>query len=231
MFLRERGGVRHCVLRCDRPVRLDREREPVIVGALPDARFRNGEVRPPHRVVDRVDAHDVHGHSAVERMLFGLHIAAPLVDVQLAPDLPVLLQREQQLIGVHDGDGAVRLDIAGVDGSRLAMLDMEHRLVDVGRDDEGELLQPLDDLVHVFDDARNGLVLVHHAVQAERPHRRAAERGEQHASQRVAEGVAVAPLKRLQAKLGGVLVVLPLGHLDQMGPDEAGQIQSRHHLE
>jgi len=85
--------------------------------------------------------------------------------------------------------------------------------------------------VHVFDDARDGLVLVHHAIQAERPHRGAAERGEQHPAQRVAEGIAVAPLQRLQAELGGVLVVFPLGHLDQMGPDEAGQIEGRDHLE
>src|SRR5213592_3910509 len=62
-------------------------------------------------------------------------------------------------------------------------------------------------------------------------HTAAPQRREQHPPQRVAEGVAVAPLERLQAELGCVLVVFPLGHLDQMRPDQAGQIEGRHHLE
>ena len=231
MLLRERGSVGYRVLRRDRPVGLDRERQPVVVRALPDARLGNGKVGAPHRIVDRVDADHIHGHGAVERMLLGLHVAASLVDVQLTRDVPVVLQREEELVRVHDRDRAVGLDVASIHGPRLAVLDVEHRLVHVGGDHQRQLLQPLDDLVDVLDDSRDGLVLVHHAVQAERPDRRAAQRGQQHSPERVAEGVAVAALQWLEPELGRVRVVLPLGHLHQVGPDEPGQIESRHHLE
>src|SRR2546430_4531971 len=47
-------------------------------------------------------------------------------------------------------------------------------------------------------------------------------------TQRVAESVAVAPLERLESELGGIRVVFPLGHLDQVGADQPAQIKSRH---
>src|SRR5207247_11107120 len=56
--------------------------------------------------------------------------------------------------------------------------------------------QPLNDLVHVLDHPGDGLVPVHDAVQAERPNGRARQGRKQHPTQRVAEGVAVAPLER-----------------------------------
>src|SRR5206468_10649966 len=84
---------------------------------------------------------------------------------------------------------------------------------------------------HVFDDARDGLVLVHHAIDPERPHCGAPQRRQQQAPQRIAQRVAVAPLQRLEPELGGIRVVLALGHLDQMRPDQPRQIKSRNHLE
>jgi len=75
-------------------------------------------------------------------------------------------------------------------------------------------------------------MLVDDAIQAERPHRRPSQGREQHAPQRIPEGVAIAPLERLKPKLGGIRVVFPLGHLDQVGADQPGQIKGRHdHLE
>jgi hypothetical protein len=62
-------------------------------------------------------------------------------------------------------------------------------------------LEVADDLVHVLDDADDGLVLVDHAVDAEAPDRGAAQRREQHAPHAVAERVAEAALERLQAEL------------------------------
>jgi len=107
---------------------------------------------------------------------------------------------------------------------------VQHRFVDVGRQHQGELFQALDDLVDVFHHAGDGLVLVHHTVQPERPHRCTPERGQQHPPQRVAERVAVAALERLEPELGGVGVVLPLGHFDDVRVDQPGQIESRDHL-
>ena len=231
VLLRERRGIGDGVLRRDRAVGLDAEREAIVVGALADARLGHGEVRAPHRIVDGVDAHHVHRQGPVDRMLFRLDVAPALVHVQLAADLAVVLQREQQLFRVDDGGGAVRLDVPGVYRPGRAPLHVQHRFVHVGGEHEGQLLEALDDLVHVFDHARNGLMLVDHAVEPEGPDGRAAQGGQQQAAQRVAQGIAVAPLQRLQPELGGVGVVLPLGHFHQMGPDQPAQIKSRDHLE
>ncbi len=59
-----------------------------------------------------------------------------------------------------------------------------------------------------------------HAVDAEAPHGRAAERRQQHATHRVAERVAEAALERLEAELGDVRIVLALGRFDQLRTDE-----------
>src|SRR5439155_5609326 len=116
---------RHGVLGRNGPVGFDREREPVVVGALPHAGLGDGEVGAPDGVVDRVHTDDVHRHGAVDRVLLGLDVAAPLVHVQLAPDVAVVLDREQQLIGVHDAHRTVGLDVARVHGTRLVVLDVQ----------------------------------------------------------------------------------------------------------
>jgi hypothetical protein len=85
--------------------------------------------------------------------------------------------------------------------------------------------------VHVLEHALHGLVLVHHAVQAEAPHRAAAQRGEQQPAQRVAERVAEAPLERLEAEFGGIGVVVPLRHLDEVGAHQPGQVNGHGHFE
>ena len=126
---------------------------------------------------------------------------------------------------------AVLLDVAGVDRPGAIAADVEHGLVDVLGQDQRERLEALHDLVHVLEHALHGLVLVHHAVQAEAPHRAAAERGEQQAAKRVAERVAEAPLQRLEAELGGVGVVVPLRHFDEVRTDQPGQVNGHGHFE
>ena len=93
--LRQRGGVAHRFFRRDRAVRLDREDEAIVVGALADARLGDGEVRATNRIVDRVDAHEVDRKTAVDRMLVGLDVAAALVHVQVDVEIAVVLEREQ----------------------------------------------------------------------------------------------------------------------------------------
>ena len=126
---------------------------------------------------------------------------------------------------------AVLLDVAGVDRPRAFAADVQHGLVDVFGEHERERLEALHDLVHVFEHALDGLVLVHHAVEPEAPHRAAAERREQQPAKRVAERVAEAPLQRLEAELGGVGVVVPLRHLDELRADQPGQINGHGHFE
>ena len=71
------------VFRRDRAVGLDLDREPVVVGALADAGFRDREVGAADRIVDGVDADQVHRQRPVGRMHFGLDVAPALVHVQL----------------------------------------------------------------------------------------------------------------------------------------------------
>src|SRR2546427_8672862 len=80
-------------------------------------------------------------------MLLGLDVAAALVHVQLARNVAVVLQREEELIGVHDRHRAVRLEVARVDGSRLVALDVQHRIVHVRSEEHTSELQSQSNLV------------------------------------------------------------------------------------
>ena len=163
-------------------------------------------------------------------MHLGLDVAAALVHVQLHADVAVVLQREEEVVGVLDDDRAVLLDVAGVDRPGALAADVEDRVVHVVGQHQGERLEPLHDLVDVLQHALDGLVLVHHAVEAEAPDRAAAQRGEEQAAERVAQGVAEATLQRLEAELGGVGVVVPLRHLDEMRANQSSQINGHGHF-
>src|SRR5207249_7001935 len=65
-------------------------------------------------------------HGAINGVLLGLHVAAALVDVQLAPDVAVVLDREQQLVGIHDAHRAVHLDVARVQDRKSTRLNSSH---------------------------------------------------------------------------------------------------------
>jgi hypothetical protein len=96
---------------------------------------------------------------------------------------------------------------------------MENRIVNVLRYDEGQRLEALNDLVNVFEDALHGLMLVHHPVEPETPHRAPTEGGQEKAPERVAQGVAEATFQRLEPEFCGIRIVVPLGHLDQVWTD------------
>ena len=100
--LRERGGVAHRLFGRDRAVRLDRQRQAIVVGALADAGLGDREVRAANRVVDRVDADEVDRQAAIDGVLVGLDVAAALVHVQLDVDVAVVLQREEVVRRIDD---------------------------------------------------------------------------------------------------------------------------------
>ena len=83
---------------------------------------------------------------------------------------------------------------------------------------ELDFLQVQNDVGHVLDDAVNRGELVHRAVHLHRGDGRAFERREQHAAERVADGVAVTGFKRVGDKFcvgvrgGGFFLLQPLGH-------------------
>src|SRR5262249_32286958 len=90
-------------------------------------------------------------------------------------------------------------------------------------------LEVADDLVHVFDDTLDGLVLVQHPLDPEAPDGRAAERREEHAPHGVAQRVAKAPFEGLEPELRDVLVVLALRRFNELRTDEPAEIDCLTH--
>ena len=94
---------------------------------------------------------------------------------------------------------------------------------------EAERLEVADDLVHVLHHPIDGLVLVHHPVDAEAPDGGAAERGEQQPPHGVAKCMTEPALQRLDAELGDVRRVLAANRLDELRRDETAKIDSLWH--
>ena len=123
------------------------------------------------------------------------------------------------LLGIEHFAFVGRLDVLG--GDVAVFVDVEHdavRVVVVRV--EFDLLEVEDDLDDVLDDAGDGLELVVHTVDLDRRDGGAFQRGEEHAAERVADGVAVAGLEGFRGELrvcvGGCLLVLDerLGHFE-----------------
>ena len=103
--------------------------------------------------------------------------------------------------GIHQLDVLVELDIGGghfaflVGGEQQGL-----RIAGVGF--EQNLLQVQNDVGDVFHHAVDGGEFVHRAVDFDRGDGGAFQRGEQHAAERVADGVAVTGFKRLGDEFG-----------------------------
>ncbi len=227
--LRERSGIAHGLFWRDRAVRLDRQRQAIIVRALPNARLGDGKVGAAHRVVDGVDTNEVHRQSAIQRMLIRLDIPAALVHVQLDVQVAIILQGQDVVRRIDDANTRDGGDITRRDRTGAIALDVQDGILDVIREGERERLQVADDLVHVFDDTGNGLMLVHHAVDAHAPDGCATERRQQHATHCIAERVAEATLERLEPEFSNVGVVLALGCFNQLRTDKTTEIDRRRH--
>src|SRR3954452_21605671 len=100
------------------------------------------------------------------------------------------------MVGIDDLDVVRRLDVGGGDGAVALLLEREDglRAVMQAEDDAFEVEQDVDDILAHAIERR---VLVHHAGDLHLGRRVARHRGEQHATQRVAQRVAIAPLERL----------------------------------
>ena len=85
-------------------------------------------------------------------MLVGQNEATALVHVELDPELPVLLQREEVMVRIQDLDRAGGIDHGGGHRAGLLHLDLQDRLVHVVVHVDHQGLQVLDDLVDVLDD-------------------------------------------------------------------------------
>jgi hypothetical protein len=112
---------------------------------------------------------------------------------------------------IDDAYARDRRHVARRDRTRAIALDVEDGVFDVVNQRQRQRLEVADDLVHIFDDTRDGLMLVHDTINAHTPDSRAAQGRQQHATHRVAERVPEAALERLQAEFGDIGIVLALG--------------------
>ena len=172
MFADQLSRVRDGPFGLQRAVGLDEHREPIEVGALADPGLVDREIGPPHRVVDRVDTHEVDGRPTRNGMLVGEREATALVDIELHVQVPVFFECEEVMRRVEDVDRPGRIDIGRRDGTRLLDVDLQRGLVYVVVEGQNERLQVLNDLVDVLDDTLDRLVLVDDAVRSGRPKRR-----------------------------------------------------------
>ena len=104
------------------------------------------------------------------------------------------------MVRVQDLQAVDELDVASVDDPRALLVDADGVRLR-GRRLEDDLFEVEDDLGHVFDDVADGRELVERAVDAKGRDRRALERREEDAAQRVADGDSVAALERLGGEL------------------------------
>ena len=112
--------------------------------------------------------------------------------------------------GLRISTSALRLDVGGGDVGRAADVEAEgDRLV--GVDHEHEVLEVQDDVGDVLGDTRDGVELVEGVVEAHLGDRRAGDRRQQGAAQRVAEGVAEAGLERADGEQLPVALLLAEG--------------------
>src|SRR5439155_25541225 len=185
------GRLRDCVLRLDRAVRRHVEDQLVVVGALPDARGLDVVGDAPDRREHRVDRDDA-DRVRLATVALGRDVAAAAPDRER--DLEPTLRRQVRdlELRVEDLEVGGSLDVGG--GDRALTLRRQPNL-DLGRvavEDADELLQVEDDVSDVLTDARQRRERVRDALELDRGHGGALQRGEQHAAQRLAERVAEA---------------------------------------
>src|SRR4051794_36647640 len=212
--LRQRGSVAHRLFRGDRTVSLDCQRQPIVVGALADARLGDSEIGAANRIVDRVDTDDVNGKRLVHDVLIGLYVPTTATDVQLDVDVAIALQREEVLVAIDDRDATLALDVGSGHSAGRVLRNAKDGVLDALVQRQRERLEIADDLVDVFNDARDRLVLVKNAIDAEAPYRGTAERGQQETPHGVSEGVAEAALERLESEFCDVGIVFALRRFD-----------------
>jgi hypothetical protein len=147
-------------------------------------------------------------------MLIGFDVPTTAADVQFYVDLAITLQREEVLVTIDDRDAALAFDVGRGYSARRVFRNAKNCVLDALVQRKRECLEIADDLVDVFDDARNRLVLVKNTIDAEAPNRGPAERGQQKTPHGVSEGVSEAALERLESEFCDVGIVFALRRFD-----------------
>src|SRR5216683_5804263 len=194
------GGIAHRFLRLDDAVGLDVDHEAIEVGALLDPRALDLVAHAAHRRERGVQQDRADRARVVLAARGRRHVAAALLDLDRHVDLAALREVRDDVIGIDDLDVVRLLDVGRGHRARDRLLELERRfraVVQLHHD----ALQVEDDVDDVLLHTLDGRVLVQHAGDLHLGRRVARHRGEQDASERVAQRVAVAALERLHDHL------------------------------
>ncbi len=175
------------------------QRQLVVVGDLAQTSSFDHVVDTAHRRVDRVDRNEAQTEVGI-KVLVGRDIATPTLQAHLHVQAAAFRHRGDVHILVQNLNVTVGFDHAAGHDARLVSAQVQ-RLGTLTGELEGNLLQVQDDVGCVFDNSRDGLELVQYVFDADGRHCSALDGTQQGATQRVADGGAKAPLKRLGAEL------------------------------
>src|SRR6266404_7336000 len=195
LVLQNAGGQRHGVRRRRRSVGLDRHRQPVIVGDLTDAAVLDLVGHALDRAEYRIDRYEA-DRRVLRTVAGGGDIALASRDHQLHGDRGTVIERADQVLGVHDLDVARQLDHARGDFARTDGAQVE-TLRAIALHLYGHRLDIEDDVDHILTSAGNRRELMQHVVDLDRRHCRALQRRQQHTTERIAERETEAALERL----------------------------------
>ena len=177
----------------DRAIGLDLDHEVVVVGRLLDTGRLDVEADAADRAEDRVDGNHT-DRAGLDLALAG-GVATPLLDGEVDRQTGLAVERRDREVLVEDLDVGRALDVTSGDGGRATCVEAQvDRLV--GGRGEHDVLDVQDDVGDILDDTRDGVELVKGFVEPHGRDRRAGNRRQEGATQRVAERVAEAGLER-----------------------------------
>ena len=195
LVLQDARRIGDRIIGAQRTVGLDLHRELVVVEDLALAGVLDLVGDLAHGREQTVDR-DQADRRILRPVALGRDIALAGIDRELHADLGALVERAQDEVGIeHDGvaDG---LDVAGGDRARSLLLH-HHALGAFALHLDGDILDVEHDVGHVLAHTRDRRELVQHAVDMDRLHRSALQRGQENAPERIAQRHAEAALERL----------------------------------
>src|SRR5581483_3301662 len=172
--------------------------------------------------MDRVDR-DVAERQIAVGIAVGDLVAAAALETRLELQSAFLRKRRDVRSRIENLDVGVRFEIGGSHDARSLLLQVE-RLGTLTVHPEGDLLEVENDVGHVLDHTGQGRELVQHALDANRGDRGSFDRGEQHATECIADRRAEATLERLGNETAvirsqGFGVVIELLGFLEIGPE------------
>ena len=218
LVLEDARGIGHGVFRGDGAVGFDGQRELVVIEFLPDAGILDLVAHLANRRIQRVDRNETDRRIG-RTVHHGRAVTLAGVCGQFHVQRRAVIEMADHEILVHHLDVARNGDVARGDFTRAGSRKLQ-ALHAFAFHLQRDLLHVEDDVGHVFAHAGKRAEFVEDVFDLDRGDRGALQRAEQHATQRIAERQAEAPLERfghegrLAGLVAGILDIKDIGFLE-----------------